>query len=316
MRDRFGWSARLDYYRFGGDSLQGRQVAQYQVGERLGSGGMGDVYAATDRMGRAVALKVLAPRLVQDRQYVSRFLQEARAVLALNHPNIVTVYDIGEADGTYYIASELIEGETLRAALSRGRLALGPGLEVAIQVCTALSAAHERGVVHRDIKPENVMLRGDGYVKVLDFGVAKLTGQFRGPDRAGAAADACARPATGCPAPTRRCAGPGSAARAHRHRPHRRPRAARRRGSARPRWTPRRPRPGTPRRGASPPPAGCPPPTLPPPPPSPPIPRAWSGAWRGGAARGRCPPPARRRRRTTPGRRGCPRSRAHPRACG
>jgi serine/threonine-protein kinase len=173
----------------GGDSLQGRQVAQYQVGERLGSGGMGDVYAATDRMGRAVALKVLAPRLVQDRQYVSRFLQEARAVLALNHPNIVTVYDIGEADGTYFIASELIEGETLRAVMSRGRLGLGESLDVAIQVCTGLAAAHEKGVVHRDIKPENVMLRGDGYVKVLDFGVAKLTGQFRGPARAGAATD-------------------------------------------------------------------------------------------------------------------------------
>ncbi len=173
----------------GGDSLEGRQVAQYRVGERLGSGGMGDVYAATDRMGRAVALKVLAPRLVQDRQYVSRFLQEARAVLALNHPNIVTVYDIGEADGIYYIASELIEGETLRAALTRGRLGLGACLDVAVQACTALAAAHEKGVVHRDIKPENVMLRGDGYVKVLDFGVAKLTGQFRGPSRAGPATD-------------------------------------------------------------------------------------------------------------------------------
>jgi len=164
-----------------GDSLQGRQVAQYQVGGRLGSGGMGDVYTATDRMGRSVALKVLAPRLVRDRQYVTRFLQESRAVLALNHPNIVTVYDIGEADGVYYIASELIEGETLRAALSRGRFELRQCLDVAIQVCTALAAAHDRGVVHRDIKPENVMLRGDGYVKVLDFGVAKLTGQFRGP---------------------------------------------------------------------------------------------------------------------------------------
>ena len=149
---------------------------------------MGDVYAGTDRMGRSVALKVLAPRLVQDRQYVTRFLQEARAVLALNHPNIVTVYDIGEADGIYYMASELIEGETLRDALSRGRFELRQCLDVAIQVCTALAAAHDRGVVHRDIKPENVMLRGDGYVKVLDFGIAKLTVQFRGPSRPGAAA--------------------------------------------------------------------------------------------------------------------------------
>ena len=172
----------------GGDSLEGKRIAQYQVGGRLGSGGMGDVYAATDRMGRSVALKVLAPRLVQDRQYVTRFLQEARAVLALNHPNIVTVYDIGEADGIYYMVSELIEGETLRVALSRGRFELRQCLDVAVQVCTALAAAHDRGVVHRDIKPENVMLRGDGYVKVLDFGVAKLTGQFRGPGRPGEAA--------------------------------------------------------------------------------------------------------------------------------
>jgi eukaryotic-like serine/threonine-protein kinase len=170
-----------------GDSLEGRSIAQYQVGGRLGSGGMGDVYAATDRMGRRVALKVLAPRLVQDRKYVSRFMQEARAVLALNHPNIVTVYDIGEADGIYYMASELIEGETLRTALSRGCFELRQCLDVAIQVCAALAAAHERGVVHRDIKPENLMLRGDGYVKVLDFGVAKLTGQFREPGTPAAA---------------------------------------------------------------------------------------------------------------------------------
>ena len=166
------------------ETLRGKQVAQFQVGDPLGRGGMGEVYAATDRMGRQVALKVLAPRLVQDRRHVSRFLQEARAVLALNHPNIVTVYDIGEADGIYYIASELIEGETLRTVLSRGRLELAQSVDIAIQVCAALVAAHDKGVVHRDIKPENVMLRGDGYVKVLDFGIAKLTEQFGGPRRA------------------------------------------------------------------------------------------------------------------------------------
>jgi eukaryotic-like serine/threonine-protein kinase len=165
----------------------GKQVAQYEVGPLLGSGGMGEVYLATDRMGREVALKVLAPRLVQDRHPVARFQHEARAVLALNHPNIVTVYDIGEADGIFYIASELIEGETLRAALSRGDLELGRALEIAVQICTALAAAHEKGVVHRDIKPENVMLRSDGYVKVLDFGIAKLTEQFHGPGLAAAA---------------------------------------------------------------------------------------------------------------------------------
>jgi serine/threonine-protein kinase len=172
-----------------GRALTGKRVAQYEVGGLLGSGGMGEVYQATDRMGREVALKVLAPRLVADRQHVMRFLQEARAVLALNHPNIVTVYDIGEADGTYYIASELIEGETLRSVLARGALPLDLVLDVACQACTALAAAHEKGIVHRDIKPENVMLRSDGYVKVLDFGIAKLTERFAGPRRtAGAGA--------------------------------------------------------------------------------------------------------------------------------
>ena len=172
------------------ETLRGKRVAQFQIGDPLGRGGMGEVYSATDRMGRQVALKVLAPRLVQDRQHVTRFLQEARAVLALNHPNIVTVYDIGESDGIYYIASELIEGETLRAVLSRGRPELAQSVDIAIQVSTALVAAHEKGVVHRDIKPENVMLRGDGYVKVLDFGIAKLTEQFGGAGRPGAAAAA------------------------------------------------------------------------------------------------------------------------------
>jgi serine/threonine-protein kinase len=170
-----------------GESLRGRRISQFQVDDLLGRGGMGDVYSATDRMGREIALKVLSPRLVRDRQHVTRFLQEARAVLALNHPNIVTVYDIGEAEGIYYIASELIEGETLRSVLARGRLPLAQAVDIAIQVCTALAAAHDKGIVHRDIKPENVMLRGDGYVKVLDFGIAKLTERFGGPEQAGAA---------------------------------------------------------------------------------------------------------------------------------
>jgi eukaryotic-like serine/threonine-protein kinase len=171
-----------------GDAPHVKQVAQYEVEKRLGSGGMGEVYVATDRMGRKVALKVLAPRLTQHHHHVTRFLQEARAVLALNHPNIVTVYDIGEAHGIYYIASELIEGETLRMTLAGGGLELRQSLEIASQICTALAAAHDRGIVHRDVKPENVMLRGDGYVKVLDFGIAKLTEKFAGPGRTNAAA--------------------------------------------------------------------------------------------------------------------------------
>src|SRR5258708_482940 len=139
---------------------------------------MGDVERATDKMGWEVALKVLASRLDHHQQRVARFLQEARTVLALNHPNIVTIHDIGEIDGTYYFASELIEGETLRRHLERGEVEINFALEIAIQVATALSYAHEKGIVHRDIKPENVMLRSDGYVKVLDFGIAKLTEEF------------------------------------------------------------------------------------------------------------------------------------------
>jgi len=158
-----------------------RQVGQYKIEKLLGAGGMGEVYLATDKMGRRVALKLLASRLIKDQQHVARFLQEARTVLALNHPNIVTIYEIGETGETYYIANELIEGETLRRHLETGELELGAVLEISIQVATALAAAHEKGIVHRDIKPENVMIRSDGYVKVLDFGIAKLTEDFQEP---------------------------------------------------------------------------------------------------------------------------------------
>ncbi len=157
------------------------QVGQYKIEKLLGAGGMGEVYLATDKMGRKVALKLLAARLIKDQQHVGRFLQEAQAVLALNHPNIVTVFDIGEADGTYYIASELIEGKTLGGYLETSELELDEVLEISIQVATALAAAHEKGIVHRDVKPDNVMIRSDGYVKVLDFGIAKLTEDFDTP---------------------------------------------------------------------------------------------------------------------------------------
>jgi serine/threonine protein kinase/dipeptidyl aminopeptidase/acylaminoacyl peptidase len=154
------------------------QVGQYKIEKLLGAGGMGEVYQATDRLGRRVALKLLASRPHGDQQHVARFLQEAQTLLALNHPNIVTIYDIGETNGSYYIASELIEGENLRQHLETNDLELGSLLEIAIQVATALTAAHEKGIVHRDIKPENVMIRPDGYAKVLDFGIAKLTEDF------------------------------------------------------------------------------------------------------------------------------------------
>src|SRR5260370_12889976 len=135
---------------------------------------MGEVYLATDKMGRQVALKLLTSRLDRHPQHVARFLQEARTVLALNHPNIVTIHDIGEIAGTYYFASELIEGETLRLHLERREVEMHSALEIAIQVATALPYAHERGIVHRDIKPENVRLRSAGDVKVLNFGLATL----------------------------------------------------------------------------------------------------------------------------------------------
>jgi len=158
------------------------RVGTYTIEAPLGAGGMGEVYRAVDRLGRRVALKTLAPRYIGDPKHVSRFLQEARAVLALNHPNVVTVYDIGEADGVYYIASELIDGQTLRAAINERAFTLDALLDIAIQTATGVAAAHEKGIVHRDVKPENVMLRADGYVKVLDFGIAKLTEAFEQPN--------------------------------------------------------------------------------------------------------------------------------------
>jgi serine/threonine protein kinase len=149
-------------------------IGDYKIESVLGTGGMGEVYAATDRLGRKVALKLLPALGTGDSQSVERFRQEAQALLTLNHPNIVTIYDTGEADSIHYIASELIEGETLRQRMSGNALPLGEALEIAVQVAAATTAAHEKGIIHRDIKPENIMLRLDGYAKVLDFGIAKL----------------------------------------------------------------------------------------------------------------------------------------------
>ncbi len=157
------------------DLLVGQAIGHYKLSKRIGTGGMGDVYLATDMTaGRKAALKLLPERFTGDSERLKRFQQEAHAVVGLNHPNILTIYEIGEDHSTHYIASELIEGETLRQRLMRGRIEVGEAVDVAIQVVSALAAAHETGVVHRDIKPENIMLRPDGYVKVLDFGIAKL----------------------------------------------------------------------------------------------------------------------------------------------
>ncbi|HEX7955817.1 MAG TPA: protein kinase, partial [Pyrinomonadaceae bacterium] len=157
-------------------SLAGRAVGAYRIVSRLGAGGMGEVHLAVhERNGRKVALKLLPPHLSLDEQRVRRFRQEASAELRLNHPNIVTVYDIEQTGGSSVIASEYIEGETLRERLARGPLPAVEALDVAAQAAAALAAAHAEGVVHRDVKPENVMLRPDGFVKVLDFGLAKLS---------------------------------------------------------------------------------------------------------------------------------------------
>jgi serine/threonine protein kinase/Tfp pilus assembly protein PilF len=157
------------------DLLVGQTIGHYKILERIGAGGMGEVYLATDiTADRKAALKLLPVRFTSDKERLKRFQQEARALVGLNHPNILTVYEIGEDHSTHYIASELIEGETLRQRLMRGRMEVGEAVDVAIQAANALAAAHETGIVHRDIKPENIMLRPDGYVKVLDFGIAKL----------------------------------------------------------------------------------------------------------------------------------------------
>src|SRR5213080_1195836 len=160
------------------DLLVGQTIGHYKISKRIGTGGMGEVYLATDIIaGREAALKLLPTRFTSDAERLKRFQQEERALVGLNHPNILTVYEIGEDHSTHYIASELIEGETLRQRLMRGRMEVGEAVDVAIQVASALAAAHETGIVHRDIKPENIMLRPDGYVKVLDFGIAKLAEQ-------------------------------------------------------------------------------------------------------------------------------------------
>jgi serine/threonine protein kinase/tetratricopeptide (TPR) repeat protein len=163
------------------DSLP-EYIAHYRILRRLGKGGMGEVFLGEDtkQHGRKVALKVLPEEVTRSETRLRRFKQEARAVLALNHPNILTIFEIGQANNTYYIATEFIEGETLRQCIWREPLKLDEALGVGIQIAMALEAAHAAGIVHRDIKPENVMLRQDRFVrdrivKVLDFGLAKLT---------------------------------------------------------------------------------------------------------------------------------------------
>jgi serine/threonine protein kinase len=156
--------------------VAGAKLGRYEIRSKIGAGGMGEVYLAHDtELERDVALKILAGDVTADQQRMQRFIQEAKAASALNHPNIITIYEVGQAEGQRFIATEYIKGETLRQRLWREPLSLLECFAVAVQVAAALSAAHEAKVVHRDIKPDNIMLRPDGLVKVLDFGLAKLT---------------------------------------------------------------------------------------------------------------------------------------------
>jgi serine/threonine protein kinase/tetratricopeptide (TPR) repeat protein len=156
--------------------LELKSISRYRILERLGAGGMGEVFLAEDtKLGRKVALKLLDEELTQNRDRLSRFDQEAYAASALNHPNILTIYEMGDEGGRHFIATEFIDGITLRKRLSGVPMDLAEVLDVAIQVAAALEEAHAAGIVHRDIKPENIMIRRNGHVKVLDFGLAKLT---------------------------------------------------------------------------------------------------------------------------------------------
>jgi len=154
----------------------GANLGRYEIRSKLGEGGMGEVYLARDtRLNRDVAVKVLPATYSQDSDRLKRFEQEAQAASALNHPNILTVYDVGTQDGTAYVVSELLEGETLRPRMGGGALAQRRAIDYAIQIAHGLAAAHEKGIVHRDLKPDNVFITKDGRVKILDFGIAKLT---------------------------------------------------------------------------------------------------------------------------------------------
>jgi hypothetical protein len=167
--------------------VSGSRFGPYEILGPLGAGGMGEVFRARDaRLGREVAIKVLPAELAHDAERLRRFEQEARAASALNHPSIVTVYDVGSVDGTSYLAMELVAGRSLRALLDQGAVPLRRLLDVSVQLADGLAKAHASGIVHRDLKPENVMISSDGFVKILDFGIAKLTAPGPGGEATGA----------------------------------------------------------------------------------------------------------------------------------
>src|SRR6266566_4586478 len=156
--------------------MEVKQISHYRILEKLGAGGMGEVYLAEDmKLGRKVALKILSQELTTNRDRLNRFEQEACAASAFNHPNILTIHEVGEDAGTHFIATEYIDGKTLRRYMAGSPLEAREILDIALQVASALEEAHSAGIIHRDIKPDNIMIRRNGYVKVLDFGLAKLT---------------------------------------------------------------------------------------------------------------------------------------------
>lgn len=156
-------------------------LGHYEVLNPIGAGGMGEVFVARDpKLGRKVAIKMLPPRLTVERDTLSRFTQEARSASALNHPNIVTIHEVGTDDGTPFIVMEYIEGRDLRALIAEGQASTRTAVDIATQIADGLAAAHERGIVHRDLKPENIMVTRDGYVKILDFGLAKIMSPIDG----------------------------------------------------------------------------------------------------------------------------------------
>src|SRR6266699_5089721 len=161
----------------------GTQFGRYDILCPLGAGGMGEVYRARDNsLGRDLAIKILSRKLSASKQDFERFEREARSASALNHPNIVTIFELGQVDSTYYIAMELVEGELLRDMLAGGPIPLQKAIPIAAQTADGLAKAHEAGVVHRDLKPENLMVSRDGFVKILDFGLAKLVNPDQLPD--------------------------------------------------------------------------------------------------------------------------------------
>ncbi|HEY8669520.1 MAG TPA: serine/threonine-protein kinase, partial [Terriglobales bacterium] len=154
----------------------GTKIGPYEIQSPLGAGGMGEVYRARDtRLGRDVALKIISESFAREPDRLHRFEQEARAVAALNHPNILAIFDTGQNNGSPFLVSELLEGESLREVLDRGALSQRKTIDYGVQIAQGLAAAHEKGIVHRDLKPENIFVTKDARIKILDFGLAKLT---------------------------------------------------------------------------------------------------------------------------------------------